>query len=145
MAILIDVYNPFRKYMGDGTILFGTDTLKIALVTSAYTPSAEHGIWGDVSANEVATGSGYTTGGATLAGVTYARSGGTVTLDSTDPSWTTLTKTFRYGVLYANVTRNTIVNPLIAYILFDSTPADVVVTATTWTIVWSSAGILTHS
>lgn len=145
MATLIDIYNPFKKYMGDGTIVFGTDTLKIALVTSAYTPNAEHGQWADVSANEVATGSGYTTGGATLGTVTYTRSGGTTTLDAADPSWTTLTKTFRYAVIYANVTRNGVTNPLIACILLDDTPADVVVTATTWAIAWAATGILTHS
>lgn len=150
MAVVMTIYNPFKEYVNEGVIIFGTDTIKLALVASTYAINANHGIWADVSADEVASGSGYTTGGASLTGVTWTRSGGTCTLDANDVSFTTLTKTFRYGVLYANVTRNdpaavSIVNPLIAVIQFDDTPADVVVTATTWPVVWSSLGILTQS
>lgn len=145
MAATSMIFNPFRKHIADGTIDLDTDTLKLALVTSSYTPNAEHSVWADISANEVATGSGYTTGGVSLATPTVTRSSGVVTLDAADPSWTALTKTFRYGALYASVTRNSITNPLILLWTFDATPADVVVSGVNWTIVLPSTGILTLS
>lgn len=36
---------------------------KMALVTSSYTPNVDHDTWADVSANEIATGNGYSAGG----------------------------------------------------------------------------------
>lgn len=42
-----------------------TDTIKMALVKPAYTPSDAHDYWDDVSTNEC-SGTGYTTGGETL-------------------------------------------------------------------------------
>lgn len=145
MAATSTIYNPFRKLVADGTIDLNTDTLKLALVTNSYTPSTEHSVWVDASTYEVAAGAGYTTGGVALASVTLNRTAGVVTLDAANPSWTALTKTFRYGVLYANVTRNAIVDPLILYMLFDATPADVVVAGVDWTITLAATGILTHS
>ena len=141
MAILSYKYTELKKYLIARDIEIEADTLKLALVTSSYTPSLAHTIWGDVSANEVATGSGYTTGGEALTGVAVTNTTN-LKIDANDVTWTALTKTFRYGVLYANVTRNTFVNPLIAYYLFDDTPANVVVSGTNWTVQWSSSGLL---
>ena len=131
-----------------GVINLKTDTIKLALVASTYTPDLDaHTIWGDVSANEVASGDGYTTGGETLASVTLTRSGALVTFDAADITWSNLTKTFRYGVLYISGTKSDpeggtdIVNPLYAYILWDDTPADITVTGTDWTAQWSTSGI----
>ena len=46
---------------------FDTDTIKVALLTSSYTPDQDaHDYFNDVSSAEV-TGTGYTAGGATLA------------------------------------------------------------------------------
>jgi hypothetical protein len=147
MAATSTIYNPFRKHIADGTIDLNTDTLKLALVSSTYTPSTEHSVWADITGggHEVATGAGYTTGGVALASVTLNRTAGVVTLDAANPSWTALTKTFRYGVLYAEVTRNAVVNPLILYMLFDATPANVVVAGVNWTVTLAATGILTHS
>ena len=131
-----------------GVINLKTDTIKLALVASTYTPDLDaHTIWGDVSANEVATGDGYTTGGATLSSVTLTRSGALITFDAADITWSNLTKTFRYGVLYIVGTKTDpeggadIVNPLYAYVLWDDTPADITVTGTDWTAQWSALGI----
>lgn len=145
MTTVVTIYNSFREYVADGTVDLDNDTLKLALVTSGYsTPSTSHTIWGDVSANEVAAGAGYTTGGASLT-QTWVRAGGITTLDSPDITFTALTKTFRYGVIYANVTRGGIVNPLILYYLFDNTPADIVVAGVNWTVTFSAGGILVVS
>lgn len=49
-----------------------SDDLRMALVTSSYTPDADgHDFWNDVSANE-ASGTGYTANGAALASKTLA-------------------------------------------------------------------------
>jgi hypothetical protein len=101
----------------------------------------------DVGYHEVATGDGYTTGGATLASKTLTRSTWKTTFDAADVTFSALTKTFRYGVLYKVGTVTDpqggpdIVNPLYAYILFDDTPADVVVSGTDYVVQWSSLGI----
>ena len=149
MAITISIYNSFKEFMGDGTIDLDADTLKLALVQSAYTPSAAHTIFGDIT-NELTTANGYTAGGKSLTNVTWTRSGGTVVLDADNVAWANLgdpaSVTFRYGVLYVNATRGGIVNPLIAWILFNDTPADVVVAAVNpWTVAWNAAGILAVS
>lgn len=145
MAVTFTPFNSFMKYLLQGTIDLQDDAIKLALVTSAYTPDVTDDIWGDISANEVATGDGYTTGGEALGSKTFAVSdvSGAGTFDSADVVWSSLTKTFRYGVLYAEVTRDTIVNPLIGYILFDDSPADIVVSGVDFTVYWHANGILT--
>lgn len=142
MAILSYEYNELKKYLIARDIFIESDTLKLALLTNVYVPNlSTDKIWGDISTHEVATGAGYTTGGETLTGVTVTNTTN-LKIDANDVTWTALTKTFRYGVIYANVTRNTFVNPLIACYLFDNTPADVVVSGTNWTVQWSASGIL---
>jgi len=101
----------------------------------------------DVGFNEVAAGDGYTAGGQALAGQTLTRSGWKTTFDAGDVTWTALTKTFRYGILYVDDTKTDpaggpdIVKPLYAMILFDDTPADITVNGIDYTVQWSSLGI----
>lgn len=119
---------------GDGGIDLDTDTLKVALVTSSYTPSLAHTAWAEVSANEVATGAGYTTGGVSLASPAATNSN----IDYADIVWTALTKTFRYAVCYCSKTVGGITNPLVFYILLDTTPADIISNGSNYTIVWNA-------
>jgi hypothetical protein len=142
MSSSFTLYNSAREYLADGTILWETDTLKLALVSSSYTFSATHSQFSSASANEVANGSGYTTGGATLSTPTITRSTAVVKYDAADVTFSALTKTFRAGVLYANVTRNGVTNPVIAYLLFDDTPADVSSAGTDYTVQWNANGII---
>lgn len=97
---------------------FDSDTLKIALVTSAYTPDAStHDLFDDVNANEV-SGNNYTPGGETLADVTVTESSGTVKFDNTnDITWSQDGSGFtnaRYAILYKE-TGSASTSPLIAY------------------------------
>lgn len=124
------LFNSFREYVADGTIDLDTDTFKVLLTTSTQVLSASgQSVKADLT-QEVANGNGYTSGGVTLTGVTWTRSGGTVTFDSDDPQWTASSGsiTARYCVLYKSGTANSITNPLVGYALLDSTPADVVAT-----------------
>lgn len=129
-----------------GVINLATDPFKLALLASTYTPDLDADtVWADVSAHEVADGNGYTVGGASLTGQTLTRSTWKTTFDADDIVFTNMTKTFRYGVLYVNATKvfdgGNIVKPLYAYILFDDTPADIVLNGVDYRVQWSSLGI----
>lgn len=96
-----------------------TTTVKIALVTSAYTPAVDtHDFWNDVSANEV-SGTNYTAGGNAVANKTVTGpSSGTITVDSDDPAtWSQDAGGFsnaRYAILYKD-TGTATTSPLIGY------------------------------
>lgn len=142
MATTITKYTSYKQYVHDSTInLNSTGKVMLALVKSTYTPNIAHTIWSDVSGEEVATGDGYTTGGEALGSLSV----NSTRFDAADVTWSSLTKTFRYGVLYINDTVNAIVNPLIAYILFDDTPADISIGGGDFTVQWSTSGIITFS
>lgn len=109
-------------------------TVKLALVDSDYTPNAAnngHSLWADVSADEIANGDGYTTGGETVANdaTNLVTNGHNYTSDNVEwtasgsgiPAW-------RYGVMYVLGTLWGKTNPLIGYFVGDSTPADVPLT-----------------
>lgn len=105
------------KSLIDGSTLFdwNTDTIKVAVVTSAYTPDQDaHDFWNDVSANE-ASASGYTAGGATLTTptVTYDTANNRIVLDADDVSWTS-TITGRYLIVYKDTGTST-TSPLLGY------------------------------
>lgn len=103
-----------------GPINLDAAEIRIALVTSAYAPSAAHTAWAQASANEVAAGNGYTTGGLALGGQVITNSKRTYA----NPVWPGLTKTFRYGVGRYVGTALAITDPLLFWILFNTTPAD---------------------
>lgn len=130
MAVSATLYDHTWKLFLTGGVDADTDTIKIALVTSSYTPSTAHTQWSDVSSNEVSSGSGYTTGGVTLANPVATNSN----IDFDDPVWTSLTKTFRYGVCYKSGSGGGLTNPLLFYFLFDTTPADIVNTGSNFSI-----------
>lgn len=140
MATTIQAYTSYKQYVHDGTInLNATGKIKLALVLSTYTYSAAHTIWSDISANEAAAGDGYTTGGEALGSLSV----NSTRFDSADVTWAALTKVFRSGVLYLDDTVNAIVKPVIAYILFDDTPANITMTGGDFTVQWNASGIIT--
>ena len=60
-------YDNAKKNLWNGTVDLAADTIKVALVTSSYSPSLTADEFFDDVTNEV-TGTGYTAGGATLSG-----------------------------------------------------------------------------
>lgn len=112
------------------------DTLKIMLVTDAYTPDfGTHDFKSDVT-NEV-VGTGYTAGGETLTSVTLTQAAGTITFDAADVTWTSSTITARAAVIYDD----TIVNdPLICYIDFGSNQSS---SSGDFQIAFNASGIFT--
>jgi hypothetical protein len=139
------LYDTAKLYIGDGTTDLNSHTFKIALFTSSsdantLTESTYAGL-----TNEVASGTGYTTGGNTLSGVTWTQSSGTATFDATDATWTASggSITARYAVIYDDTSASKV---LLCVCLLDTAPADVTVTSgNTLTIQFNASGIFTLS
>jgi hypothetical protein len=118
-----------------------SDTIKVALLTSSYTPNQDaHDYWDDVSANEV-TGTGYTAGGATLGTKTATYDSGTnvVILDAADTVWASSTITARYAVLYDDSGATSAQKVLVGYVDFGSDQSS---TNGNFTVTWDATGIL---
>lgn len=115
-----------------------TDTIKVMLTTSPYTPNQDtHDFVNDVT-NEV-TGTGYTAGGATLASKSLVDTNNVTKFDAADTSWATSTITARRAVIYKDSgTPST--SPVLAWVDFG---ADVSSSAGTFQITWDAAGIMT--
>ena len=141
MATTITLYNAVAAHLLTGTVDPDTDTLKIALLSSAYSFDAAHTEFAEVSANEIA-GTGYTAGGQILSNVAVSQAGDLATLDCDDIVWPSASITARWAVIYAEVVRNSVTNPLIAAILLDDTPADVSSTNSDFTLQISASGLL---
>jgi|SRR6478736_1132596 len=96
---------------------FDSDTIKVMLLSSAYTPNQDsHDYLDDVVANEV-TGTGYTAGGQALASktVTYDAATNTTKFDAADVTWSSSSVTARYAVVYDDSGATNASKALIAY------------------------------
>lgn len=148
MATTITRFNCLSEYLADGVVDLEDGTIKLALVDAAYVFDATDTVWADISANEEPGVNGYTTGGATLASSAVTRTGGVATWDAADVTWTfTDSKTFMGAVLYLSGTVDSVVNPLIAYILFNDAGGGTAITinSVAFTVQWSASGIMTVS
>jgi len=139
------IFNKFKEWMADGTMDLDNDTFYVALFTDASPPPATYDSYDTGGAGvaltndytEVASGSGYTTGGTALSTPTWVESAGTVTFDAVDTSWTSATFTARWAAIYDSTDAN---NGLVAMIDFGSNKS---VTSGTFTIQWHGSGIFT--
>ena len=136
------IYHSAKEYIGDNTIDLDNDTFVCDLVTSAYTPSlSTHTAKSDLGAN-IVSGNGYASD--TLV-VTWVQSGGTVTFDSDDATYTASggSITARYAVIWDDTTTSP-VDALLCYSLLDNAPADVSVTdGNTLTVQMNASGVFT--
>lgn len=141
MAVTAYVFGQFLDHLAQKRIDLDSDTVRVALVGSGWTPNQDTMDYFDDVTNQV-TGTGYTAGGATLTGVTWSYTAGTNTwkFDAADVSWPSSTVTARYAVIYVDTAGAASADPLIAYVDFG---ADVSSTAGTFSIVWDAAGIFT--
>lgn len=133
MASLI--YNKFLDNVVRGSFNFASDTFKVMLVTSSYTPNKDtHEDRADVT-NEV-SGTGYTTGGtATTPTITLDTSNDRVDLTFSNVSWASATITARAAVIYKS-TGTASTDLLVAYVDFGS---DVSSTNAAFAVTFSSA------
>jgi isochorismate hydrolase len=136
MAVTAKFYNLGVTSAFNKEVDWGTDTVKVMLCTSTYTPSQTAHQYKSSVTNEV-TGTGYTAGGATLGTKTEAFSSQVKAFDAADTVWTTSTITARYAVVYVS-TGSDATSPLLCYVDFG---ADVSSTAANFTIAWDALGI----
>lgn len=83
--------NKVKYLLATKAVSFSADTFKIILMQSGFTFDKDtHHAYTDVSASELANGNGYTTGGATLGGVTVTEDDADDRCEITwnNPSWT---------------------------------------------------------
>ena len=135
------IYNSFKRDQMNGSIDLDTDTIKMMLVTSTYSPNQDtHTKRSDVT-NEV-VGTGYTAGGVTLANktVTVDNTGNTGVFDADNITIATATITARGAVLYKSRGGASTADELIAYL---DSGSDISSTAGNFVITFSASGILT--
>ena len=135
------LYGNFLAKSLNKEIDWDSDTIKVALLTSSYTPNQDtHDYYDDVVANEV-SGTGYTTGGNTLSSktITYDGTNNVIILDAADVTWSSSTITARYAVVYDDSGASNAAKALIGYVDFGSDQSS---TNGNFTITWDSTGIV---
>lgn len=118
-----------------------TDTIKVMLLSSSYTPNQDtHDYLDDVSTYQV-TGTGYTAGGQALSSKTstYDGASNTLVLDAADVTWAASTITARYAVIYDDAGGSNATKVLIGYIDLVSDQAS---NNGNFTIEWDATGIM---
>ena len=133
------IYNSFKQKIMDGSIDLDTDTIKVALVTSSYTPDQDsHEDFADIT-NEV-SGTGYTAGGATLSNVSITKDNtdNEGVFDADDVTWSSSTITARGAVVYKD-SGTPATSWLICYVDFGSDYSSV---AGDFKITWNAEGIV---
>ena len=136
------LYGSFLVKSLNKEIDWDSDTIKVALLTNAYTPNQDtHDYFDDVSSNEVAATGGYTAGGETLASKTITYDSGTnvIVLDAADLTWSASTITARYAVVYDATPGSNATRPLIGYVDFGSDQSS---SSGNFTITWDATGIV---
>lgn len=105
----------------NGSVDLDTDTIKLGLYTTSYTPNqSTDNFRDDLGANEASGGTGYTAGGFTLASKTLTVSSLTLKWDAADISQaiTGGPFAFRYGVFYKSRGGASSADELIGYVDF---------------------------
>ena len=135
------LYGQFLAKALNKEVDWDSDTIKVALLTSSYTPNQDtHDYYDDVSGSEV-SGTGYTAGGQTLGSktVTYDSANNVIVLDAADTTWSSSTITARYAVIYNDSGATAATKALIGYVDFSSDQSS---TNGNFTITWDATGIV---
>lgn len=135
------LYGQFLLKALNKEVDWDSDTIKVALLTSAYTPNQDtHVYFGDVNANEAA-GTGYTDGGAVVGNpaMSYDGTNNVVVLTGDDVTWENSTITARYAVVYSDAGATAAEKVLIGYVDFGSDQSS---SNGNFTITWDATGIV---
>lgn len=145
----VAIYGAAKEGIAKNTIDLDTHAFQVVLVTQAHTPVVNtHSTFADVSANQVAAGGGYSSGGVALASVTVVRAAGTVTFDAADTSWASSTITAKYAMILKMAGGSLVSGDLLlCYVDLDTTSGSSSVSTTggTFQITWNASGIFTLS
>lgn len=130
-----------QKFVNGGNLNLSSDVLKLMLTNTA--PVATNAVYADVSGTEIASGNGYSTGGATISSLTSTNASGVQTVSGTiaNPTWTATgaMATFRYVILYDTTASG---SPLLGW--WDNGSAVSLTTGQTFTVT-ASSGFFTLS
>jgi len=129
------IYNRFKANLMNKVVDLEADTIKVMLLNNSHAFTATHNVIGDVSANEV-SGTGYTAGGATLAGKAVTQAA-TTKWDATDLTWGSSTITAYHAGIYDDTVGT---DDLIASIDFGGAKSS---SSGNFTIQWHADGIIT--
>ncbi len=104
------LFEESSKDFAMGVHVLPTDTIKIALITSAITPTANDATprWSDYSSAEV-SGTGYTAGGTAIGNMTLNEAAGVTTFDGDAVSWAQNVAgptNCRWGIVYNDSAAN---------------------------------------
>lgn len=140
------IYGPALEAYHKGTVDLDTDTFRMVLVTSSYTPAQNtDDAWSDISANEVAGGGGYSTHGKLIT-QSVTRASNVVTFDCDDQSWAAATITAKYAVLVkdANADGSLAAGDVpLAYCDLESGGGSLSSTAAAFSVTINAAGVFT--
>lgn len=134
------MYNAGKKNIFTGAIDLNTDTFKVMLVSSSYTPDRDSHEFRSSVTNEV-TGTGYTSGGATLSNVTVTQdnTNDRAVFDADDTTWSNSTISgVRYAIIYKSRGGAASADELVCLIDFATDRAS---SGGPFTINWNSSGI----
>lgn len=139
------VYNSFKGRALDATdvvatnIVLSSDTIKLSLHSSSYTPDIDADEFFDDVDNEVGASGSYSAGGGTLTvSCSTDDTDNEGVFDATDVSFTSATITARYAIIYKS-TGTAATSPLVCYIDFGSNYTS---TAGTFAITFAAEGII---
>lgn len=140
MAITVAGYGLGWLNVFEAPIDIEAGTNQVSLHTATYTPNRDTHDFQSTLTNEVANGSGYTTGGVTLANVamTYDTASDQVRLDYDNFAWTfTADTAWRYGVHWVNTAGAATTDPLLLLLDWGSSQT----VSGTYTVTLDAAGI----
>lgn len=129
------MYNRFKANLMNKIVDLEVDAIKVMLLDGSHAFTAAHNVIGDVSDNEI-SGTGYTAGGAALAGKAVTQ-GASTKWDAADVEWTSATFTAYHAVIYDDTVGT---DDLICSIDFGGAKS---VSAGTFKIQWHVNGIIT--
>lgn len=139
-AVTSKMYGQFLRKALNKEVDWDSDTIKVMLCTALTIDQDGDVYLADVTKTEVASGNGYTTGGATLANKTITYAGGTnvIKLDADDAAWANSTITARYAVIYDDAPATN--KPVLGYVDFGENKSS---STGTFTVAWNASGIAT--
>ena len=129
------IYDRFKANIFNKEVDLEADTIKVMLLDNSHAFNSAHNQKSEIVANEI-TGTGYSAGGAALAGKAVTQAA-TTKFDADDLAWAAATFTAYYAVIYDDTLAN---DDLMFCIDFGGAKT---VTGSTFTIQWNVNGILT--
>lgn len=132
------LYNRFKYNLMKKIADMSTDTCRVILLNASHVFTASHNVYTDISTNELPTAGTYVVNGLPLTAPTVTQDdvNNCATFDAADVSWAGATFTAYFAAIYDSTIGG---NPLVACIDFGGAK---IVTSGTFTIQWSTSGII---